>query len=86
MAESGVPGFDAESWAGVLGPAGLPRAVVERTAREIDRLLRLPELRDALRAQGAEAAGGTPEQFGARITADLARWAKVARESGARAD
>ena len=86
MAESGLPGFDAESWAGVLGPAGLPRAVVDRTAREIDRLLKAPDLRDALRAQGAEAVGGTPEQFAARIATDLARWAKVARESGARAD
>jgi tripartite-type tricarboxylate transporter receptor subunit TctC len=86
MAESGVPGFDAESWAGVLGPAGLSRAVVDRTAREIDRLLKAPDLRETLRAQGAEAAGGTPDQFAARITADLARWAKVARESGARAD
>jgi len=86
LAESGLPGFDAESWVGVLGPAALPRTVVERTAREVDRLLRTPELRDVLRAQGAEAVGGSPDSFAARIAADLARWAKVAREAGARAD
>jgi tripartite-type tricarboxylate transporter receptor subunit TctC len=86
MAEAGVPGFDAESWTGVLGPANLPRAIVERVGRDADRVLRTQEIRDAMQAQGAEIAGGSPEQFAARISADMARWAKVARDSGAKAE
>lgn len=86
MVESGLPGFEVETWYGALGPAGLPRNIAEKLSREFDRILKLPEMRERLQSQGVEPVGGTPEQFGARIAADLAKWAKVARESGARAD
>ncbi len=86
MIESGLPGFEVETWYGALGPAGLPRDIVDRLSRELDRILKLPEMRARLQSQGVEPVGGAPEQFGARIAADLARWARVARESGAKAD
>lgn len=86
MIESGLPGFEVETWYGALGPAGLPRDIVEKLSRELDRILKLPEMRERLENQGVEAVGGTPERFGARIAADIAKWAKVAKESGARAD
>lgn len=86
MVEAGLPGFEVETWYGALGPAGLPRDIVDKLSREFDRILKLPEMSERLHSQGVEPAGGAPEQFGARIASDLAKWAKVAKESGARAD
>jgi len=86
MAEAGLPGFEVETWYGALGPAGLPRDIVDKLSREFDRILKLPEMSERFHSQGVEPTGGAPEQFGARIASDIAKWAKVAKESGARAD
>ncbi len=86
MVEAGLPGFEVETWYGALGPAGLPRDIVDKLSRELDRILKLPEMSERLQSQGVEPVGGAPEQFGARIASDIAKWAKVAKESGARAD
>lgn len=85
-AESGFPDFEASSWFGLLGPAELPRDVVAKLQGELARALRIPEIRSKLVQQGADPVGSTPEEFGAYIRAETAKWAKVVKTSGATAD
>jgi tripartite-type tricarboxylate transporter receptor subunit TctC len=86
VSESGVPGFDASTWHGVVGPAGLPPAIAERLNAEINKVLRQPDVRERLGQQGADVLGGTPQQMTAQIRAEVPKWAKVIRDSGAKAD
>ena len=86
VAEAGVPGFEAVTWHGVVVPAGTPQAVIGRLNAEINKILQTPDIRDRLTRQGAEIIGGTPQQFAAYIQAEIPKWAKVIRDSGARAD
>ncbi|MBC7778695.1 MAG: tripartite tricarboxylate transporter substrate binding protein [Proteobacteria bacterium] len=79
MAESGLPGFEFNNWFGVLGPAGLPGAIVSRLNTEIVKLLAAPEVRERIVFDGGEPAGGPPSEFRALLASDLAKWAKVAR-------
>jgi tripartite-type tricarboxylate transporter receptor subunit TctC len=84
--ESGYKGFDAVTWFGFLAPAGTPKDVVARLNAEFNKVLKQPELRKKLSEEGADPAGGTPEQFAALIKDDIVRWGKVVKESGARID
>ena len=84
--ESGYQGFDAVTWFGLLAPAGTPRDVVTRISVEFNKALQNPELRKRLGDEGADPAGGTPEQFAALIKDEVPRWGKVVKESGARVD
>ena len=84
--ESGYKGFDAVTWFGILAPAGTPKDVVARLNAEFNKALQLPDLRKKLADEGADAAGGTPEQFAALIKEDIGRWGKVVKESGAKVD
>jgi tripartite-type tricarboxylate transporter receptor subunit TctC len=86
MAEAGLPGFEASSWFGVLAPAGTPAAIVARLNAEIAKWLASPEAREKLSKQGANAAGGSPEDFAKHIAAETSKWAKVVKESGAKVD
>jgi tripartite-type tricarboxylate transporter receptor subunit TctC len=86
IAEAGVPGYEATSWQGVVVPAGTPRAVVYRLYREIARALQSPEVMERLAAEGSAAGGITPEAFAVYIRSEIAKWAKVVKISGARAD
>jgi tripartite-type tricarboxylate transporter receptor subunit TctC len=86
IAESGLPGFEASSWFGVLAPAGTPRDIVQKLNQAIASWLATPEARQRLLAQGAIAAGGTPEAFAKHIEAETAKWAKVVKASGAHID
>jgi tripartite-type tricarboxylate transporter receptor subunit TctC len=86
VAESGFPDFEASSWFGLLGPAGLPREIVSRLQGEVSRALRIPEIRDKLIAQGADPVGGPPDEFAAYIREETARWSRVVKSSGATAD
>ena len=86
IAESGLPGFDANNWYGVLAPAGTPRPIVMRLNAEITKVLAMPDVKDFLFNQGLDPAPGTPEQFGAYIKSEMTKWAKVVKASGARAD
>ena len=82
VAESGIPGFEAGSWYGLLAPAATPRPIVERLNREIVRILQLPDVRERFAAEAFEIPSDTPEQFAAYIKADLVKWAKVVKASG----
>jgi tripartite-type tricarboxylate transporter receptor subunit TctC len=84
--ESGVPDFVFSSEFGLLLPARTPREIVTRLNREIVKILRLPDVRERLAGQGAEPVGNTPEEYAVLLKADLARWAKVVKAAGIRAD
>ena len=86
IAESGLPGFEATSWFGIVAPAGTPPAIIARINADIDQWLQSPDVKEKLLAQGAIAAGGTPEQFAAHIRSETEKWAKVVKASGAKVD
>lgn len=86
IAESGVPGFDATQWYGVVAPAGTPREVVAKLNAEINRVMQSDELRRRLLAEGAIAAPDTPEAFAAFIRDELKRWGAVVKATGMQAN
>ena len=81
IAESGLPGYEASSWYGVLAPAGTPREIIARLNAELVKALEQPEVRASLLAEGAEPIGGTPEQFAAHISSEKERLGKLIREA-----
>lgn len=85
IAETGLAGYDVNSWSGLLGPAGLPKDVVARLNADIGYVMGLSEIKSRLPPLGLDAATTTAEEFAAYLRADVAKWAKVVRESGARA-
>lgn len=86
VAESGYPGFDATSWFGLVGPAGLPRDIAGRISAEVAKVLRQPEMREKFIHQGADPVGSTPEEFGEYMRSETAKWAPIVKASGARVD
>jgi tripartite-type tricarboxylate transporter receptor subunit TctC len=86
MAEAGLPGYEATAWFGLLGPAAMPKPLVEKMAAELDRYVKSEGGKAALAEQGAEPVGGSPESFGAFIKAELVKWQKVVEASGAQVD
>lgn len=86
IAESGYPGFDASSWFGLTGPAGMPREVALKISADIARVLKAPEMRERFVQQGADPVGSTPEEFGTHMKNETAKWARLVKSSGAKAD
>jgi tripartite-type tricarboxylate transporter receptor subunit TctC len=84
--ESGFKGFDAQQWYGVVGPAGMPTAIVKLLNETLASVLQAADLRDKLAVEAVEPRVMTPEKFGEFIAADIARWTKVARERGIQLD
>jgi tripartite-type tricarboxylate transporter receptor subunit TctC len=86
IAESGVKGFDATQWYGIVAPAGTPRPIIDKLNREIRAIVNSPEMRERLRSEGAIASTTTPEEFGAFIRDEIARWGAVVTSAGIRPD
>ena len=86
MIEAGVPGYEAYSWAGLWVPAATPRDVVVKLNTDTVRAFSDPAIKERLLGQGAEVAPGTPEQFGAFVKTELAKWAAVIKRAGIKPD
>lgn len=86
IAESGVKGYEAATWYGLLAPAATPRAVIDRVHGEAVKILAAPESRKRLTDLGFEPVGNTPAQFAAYIKSEIAKWGKVIRAGGIRAE
>ena len=86
IAESGLPGYEASSWFGVLAPARTPPAIIDKLNAAIGAWLASPEAKEKLASQGAVAAGGTPADFARYIASETVKWAKVVKASGAHID
>jgi tripartite-type tricarboxylate transporter receptor subunit TctC len=86
VGEAGYKGFDAVTWFGFLAPAGTPKDVVAKLNTAFNTALQQPDLRKKLGDEGADPAGGTPEQFADLIKTDIVRWGKTVKDSGARID
>jgi tripartite-type tricarboxylate transporter receptor subunit TctC len=86
VAESGFPGYEDYTWIAFFAPAGTPKAIVNRLNASIAGILQLPETRERLAALGFDAVANTPEQFTVYVRQEVAKWAKVIKESGARVD
>ena len=86
IAESGLPGFSSVPWYGVLGPAGLPRTIVDRLNTEIAQALAQPDMRERFVSHGIDLQASTPAEFAALIKSEVVKWRKVVREAGAKVD
>jgi tripartite-type tricarboxylate transporter receptor subunit TctC len=86
VSETVLPGFEASSWQGVVAPAGTPEPIIRKLNAAIVRILNTDEARKQFEAQGVEASPTTPEEFGAYIAGELARWKKTAESAGIKAE
>ncbi len=86
IADAGFPGFEATFWTGFLAPAGTPREIINKLSAELAKVIALPELRERFATLGMEPRTSNPEQFAAFIRSETVKWAKVVRDSGAKAD
>jgi tripartite-type tricarboxylate transporter receptor subunit TctC len=86
VSEAGIPGFEAVSWGGVMGPAGLPPEITNRLNSEIVQILKMPDVAEKLTSLGADIVGSTPEEFGAYLKAEIAKWGKVAHDNNIKLD
>jgi tripartite-type tricarboxylate transporter receptor subunit TctC len=82
ITEAGLPGYYAASWYGLLLPAGAPRGVVATLSKEIVAIMRVPDVREKMLAQGFEPVGDAPEEFAQFIREEIARWAQVVKSAG----
>jgi tripartite-type tricarboxylate transporter receptor subunit TctC len=86
VAETGITGYDLTIWLGFFAPAGTPREIIAKLNTELARTLNAPDMRERLAQQGVDTIVDTPEQFGAYVNAEIARWGKVVRDSGTKLD
>jgi len=84
IAESGVGGFEATAWQGLVGPASMTRDVVRRLNDAFNQVMAMASVREKLLSSGLEPVGGTPDQFAAFIAAEIAKWSKISRDVGAK--
>jgi tripartite-type tricarboxylate transporter receptor subunit TctC len=82
IAEAALPGYDANTWGGILAPAGTPKEIVLRLNAEINKALAADDVRAKLSASGIDIQGGTPQEFGDYIKAEVVKWAKVTKDAG----
>lgn len=84
MSEAGLPGYETDLWLALLAPAGTPRPVIDTLSRAVNEALQVDAVVAPLRAQGIDPVGGTPEEFGRYIEAEIRKWADVATAAGVR--
>ena len=82
MAEAGIPGYEVTGWNGILAPAGTPREIIRKLNDEVVRILRRADSKEWFAARAIDVVGSSPEEFGAIIEADIAKWAKIVAETG----
>ena len=82
IAEAGLPGYEALNWYGLLAPAGVPRAIVSKLNGQVNAILLMPDFAAALAREGAEPGGGTPQELGKFLQAEIAKWTKVIDTAG----
>jgi tripartite-type tricarboxylate transporter receptor subunit TctC len=80
IAEQGFPGFEAQSWVGILAPAATPKDILARLNQEVNQSLSSPDVKEKLAAQGHEIVGSTPEEFGELIQKESNKWGKIIKE------
>ena len=86
IAESGYPAVVSDAWNGIVVPAGTPKAIIDKLNAEINAVLKMPDVVQKMQAQGFDLVGGTPEQFGALLKAEVDRWAPVIKKVGLKVD
>jgi tripartite-type tricarboxylate transporter receptor subunit TctC len=86
VAEAGLPNFEVTTWYGVLAPAGTPRPIIARLNAELVKIMHTAEMKARLAAMGTEPVTSTPDAFAELIRQEIAKWGKVVREAGLKAD
>lgn len=86
VAEAGIPNFQAVSWGGLMGPANLPPEIVSKLNAETLKILKMPDVAAKMASLGSEIVGSSPQEFGAFLSAEIAKWGKVARENNVKLD
>ncbi|MEQ1776827.1 MAG: tripartite tricarboxylate transporter substrate binding protein [Burkholderiales bacterium] len=86
IAEAGVPGYEATTWTGVVGPAAMPRAIITRLNADLNRMVASNAYREKVMLIGSEPMSGTPEQFAQYIRSEYAKWGDIVKRAGARID
>jgi len=86
VAEAGVPGFEVTAWFGFMAPGNTSAAVINKVHADVVKALAMPDVRERMLPQAAEPVGNTPQEYAAFITAEIAKWAKVVKESGAKVE
>ena len=86
IAESGVPGFSVNNWIGLFAPAGTPNEIVRKVNAEVMRIMRLPEVARRMDVEGERFTPNTPEEFAAFIRSEVAKWGKVVKDAGLKAE
>ena len=79
-----LPGFELVGWYGIAAPAKLPKPILTRLHAEVVKIMQVPDIRDRILADGSEVVVNSPEEFRKYMHADLAKWAKLVKESGAK--
>ena len=86
LAESGMPGFEAAAWQGIVVPTGTPADIIQKLNVEVNKALAHPDVRSRLAGQGADILGGSPAEYAAYLRTEIPRWAKAVKDSGAKAE
>ena len=86
LAESGMPGFEAAAWQGIVVPTGTPADIIQKLNVEVNKALANPDVRSRLAAQGADILGGSPAEYAAYLRTEIPRWTKAVKDSGAKAE
>ena len=86
IAESGVPGYDADSWAGLFVPFGTPADAVRRLNQEFVRALQMPDVKERLGSQGYNPTPTSPEQFGRFVSAQISKWGGIIKSADIKID